>query len=142
MQLQNFTTFLTTPNHENDRRIDLVMSTLDRIHELLRKKFNGKQKQLAEALGVSEAAVSKLINGYQNFSLETIVKLEIALGEPILAVVTDENDADYCPIRTTNIIKQTMQVDGKGLLGNSIYKEATGVKATDQKTELSSKDGI
>lgn len=62
------------------------MQILDRIHELIDLKFEGKQKQLAIALGVSEAAVSKMINGIQNFNIQTIIKLENAFDEKIIEV--------------------------------------------------------
>ena len=69
------------------RKVDFYMQLLDRIHFLLHKHMNGKQKELADALAVSEAAISKLLNGVKNIETETIFKLEEVFGEPIIAVV-------------------------------------------------------
>lgn len=69
------------------RKVDFYMLLLDRIHFLLHKHMNGKQKELADALSVSEAAISKLLNGVKNIETETIFKLEEVFGEPIITVV-------------------------------------------------------
>jgi hypothetical protein len=70
------------------------MDILDRIHYLLNKKFDGKQKLLADKMGKTEAEVSRMINGLQNFTQKTIIKLELAFGEHILAVVTSDQTSD------------------------------------------------
>ena len=69
--------------------VEKQMQILDRIHELLEKKFHGNQKALAAELRVSEAQVSKIINGLQNFTLKSIVSLESAFGEPIIGVTCE-----------------------------------------------------
>lgn len=78
-------------NLESSKEIDIFvehsMDILDRIHELLDKKFDGRQKLLAEKMGKSEAEISKILNGVQNFSLRTIAKLEAAFEERIFIVV-------------------------------------------------------
>ncbi|MBT9483351.1 MAG: helix-turn-helix domain-containing protein [Sediminibacterium sp.] len=71
------------------------MQLLDRIHFLLYKHMNGKQKELADALGVSEAAISKLLNGVKNIETETIFKLEEVFGEPIITVVEEVRTKRY-----------------------------------------------
>lgn len=57
--------------------------------------MNGKQKELADALGVSEAAISKLLNGVKNIETETIFKLEEVFGEPIITVVEEVRTKRY-----------------------------------------------
>jgi len=44
------------------------------------------QKQLAELIGVSPQFISKILKGQENLTLETISKLEIALGINLLSL--------------------------------------------------------
>lgn len=44
------------------------------------------QKHLAELMGVSPAYVTKLLRGNENLTLETISKVENALGEKLISV--------------------------------------------------------
>jgi plasmid maintenance system antidote protein VapI len=53
------------------------MDILDRIDELL---FNGRQELLALKMHVNEAEISECLSGYQNFTLETPAKLQVAFG--------------------------------------------------------------
>jgi len=76
---------------------DLVrtqMDILDRIHFLLDKYFDGSQAALAVKMGISEARVSKMVNGLQNFTLSTLKKLEQAFGENIIVVPCDYDHED------------------------------------------------
>ncbi|MDI9365571.1 MAG: helix-turn-helix transcriptional regulator [Flavobacterium sp.] len=116
MQLKNLTRILGSPNPLLERKVEINMAILDRIHVLLNRHFNGRQKNLAEALDISEAAVSKMINGYKNFEIDTLLKLEQAFGEPIIGVHTDENnpDADYTAIATSCTIRAHWQVCDTG----------------------------
>jgi transcriptional regulator with XRE-family HTH domain len=54
------------------------------------------QKELAERIGVSPQQVSKIVKGNENLTLETISKLEAALGVPLIEVcrATEESEAD------------------------------------------------
>ncbi|MBN1929717.1 MAG: helix-turn-helix domain-containing protein [Chlorobiaceae bacterium] len=74
-----------------DRSADIalrVLSTLDAL--------NMSQKELAERIGVSPQQVSKIVKGNENLTLETISKLEAALGVPLIEVcrATEESEAD------------------------------------------------
>lgn len=51
-----------------------------------------KNSDLAERLGVSEANVSKLLKGNQNFQLDTLYMLSDALEETLSVVVGDIHD--------------------------------------------------
>lgn len=47
------------------------------------------QKELAEKMGVSPQYISKIVKGSENLSLETITKLESALGIKLIEVITN-----------------------------------------------------
>ncbi|HEY1166585.1 MAG TPA: helix-turn-helix transcriptional regulator [Chitinophaga sp.] len=49
------------------------------------------QKDLAEKMGVTPQHVSKIVKGHENLTLETISKLEEALGIKIIADNSDDN---------------------------------------------------
>lgn len=90
MKLKKLKKFIEEQPTLELRKVNFYMALLDRIHFLLQKHLDGKQNKLADALGVSEAAISKLLNGVKNIETETIFKLEEVFGEPIIAVVTDK----------------------------------------------------
>jgi len=65
--------------------IDLSFQIVDRIHEILTEK-GLRQKDLARMLGKTEAEISKWMRGTHNFTIDTLISIENALGEPILEV--------------------------------------------------------
>jgi plasmid maintenance system antidote protein VapI len=71
--------------------VEHSMSILERIHELLDEKFEGKQSELAKKLGKKESEISKWLNGVQNFTLFTISKLEEVFEDSIITVSSKEN---------------------------------------------------
>ncbi|HEY6083441.1 MAG TPA: helix-turn-helix transcriptional regulator, partial [Chitinophagaceae bacterium] len=86
MKLEKFHTITAETSEEIKENVKLSMDILDRIHELLDVKFEGKQKLLAQKLNKSESEVSKWLSGVQNFTIKTLTKLQIAFGDPIIAV--------------------------------------------------------
>ena len=72
------------------KSVDLSFQIVDRIHELLREK-GLMQKDLAALMGKSEAEISKWMRGTHNFTIDTLVSIEIALGAPILQVFHQED---------------------------------------------------
>ena len=50
------------------------------------KAKGSNQRELAEAIGVSAQQVNKWVKGNENFTLETLVKLEAALGVSLIEV--------------------------------------------------------
>ena len=56
------------------QNVDLSFQIVDRIHEIL-------------LLGKKEAEISKWMRGTHNFTIDTLVSIEKALGAPILQVV-------------------------------------------------------
>ena len=72
-------------NPETRESVALSFRIVDRIHEVLQEK-GLKQKDLALKLGKSEAEISKLMRGTHNFTIDTLVSIEEALGAPIIEV--------------------------------------------------------
>lgn len=100
MALKNFHRIVEETPEEVDNFVEHSMDILDRIHELLEQKFDGRQKLLAEKMGKSEAEVSKMLNGVQNFTLKTISKLETAFGERIIGVCINKPSHHFAFVRT------------------------------------------
>ena len=76
-------------NPEVRESVALSFRIVDRIHEILVAK-GMKQKDLALKLGKSEAEISKWMRGTHNFTIETLVSIEEALGAPIILVYQAE----------------------------------------------------
>ena len=74
------------------QNVDLSFQIVDRIHEILVAK-GLKQKDLASLLGKKEAEISKWMRGTHNFTIDTLVSIEKALGAPILQVVHQDSPA-------------------------------------------------
>ena len=72
-------------NPETRRAVELSFQIVDRIHDILEAK-GLKQKDLALLLGKKEAEISKWMRGTHNFTIDTIMLIETALGMPILNV--------------------------------------------------------
>lgn len=65
---------------------DLATSIAITVLALLRQQGMTKQ-QLAEKMGVKPQYVSRVVKGHANLTLDTIIKLEKALGESIVSVL-------------------------------------------------------
>jgi transcriptional regulator with XRE-family HTH domain len=65
---------------------------VDRIHEILAKQGK-EQKDLARLLGKSESEISKWMSGTHNFTINTLAKIQVVLGESIIQV-TKETQLD------------------------------------------------
>ncbi len=130
MKLKKFHSVLAETPEKVREHVKLSMDILDRINYLLDKKFDGKQKLLAEKMGKSEAEVSKWLNGVQNFTTKTLTKLSIAFGEPVIAVCTHSEDENSTFVQVKNYYKcspVTWVVDKKGQLDEkpSDYKDVS-----------------
>ena len=79
-------------NPEARKSVDLSFQIVDRIHEILTEK-QLRQKDLALLLGKNEAEISKWMRGTHNFTIDTLVSIEDALGAPILQVCHQEEEA-------------------------------------------------
>lgn len=76
-------------NPEIRRMVDLSFKIVDRIHEILKAK-GLKQKDLALRLGKKESEISRWMRGTHNFTIDMLIAIEDALGEPIIAVCHPE----------------------------------------------------
>lgn len=67
------------------------------------KKLGLKRKDLAELLGVSPAAVSKLLAENSNMTLKTMAKVAVALGCEVSSIrLTEISDVDYVGLDDEN----------------------------------------
>lgn len=65
--------------------VNLSFKIVDRIHTILENK-GLKQKDLALRLGKNESEISRWMRGTHNFTIDTLISIEEALGEPIISV--------------------------------------------------------
>jgi antitoxin component HigA of HigAB toxin-antitoxin module len=100
MKLNNFHKSIEETPEDVREYVKYSMDILDRLHELLNAKFDGKQKLLADKMGKTEAEVSKMLSGVQNFTLKTLMKLQVAFGEEIIVVRSDEEDSVFEHVRS------------------------------------------
>lgn len=108
MPLKNYQKVVdSTPAHIRTE-VQYNMDILERLNELLQEKFDGKQRLLAEKLGKSEAEVSKMLNGMQNFTIRTLAKLEAAFDSPIIHVATSHHDATFAQVKMTSETSHVM----------------------------------
>ena len=125
MKLKKFHRIVAETSEETKENIRFSMSVLERLNELLDQKFDGKQKLLADKLGKTEAEVSKWFSGMQNFTLKTLIKLQVAFGEPIIAVCSsDEHDATFTQVKVPyKKFKTSLAVDTEGKMCEKVeYK--------------------
>jgi len=65
-----------------------------RVLTILRER-NMSQTELAEKMGVSRQQVTKIVKGQENFTFETIDKLETALGVTLMTIAVPEPTLGY-----------------------------------------------
>ncbi|MEQ9438090.1 MAG: helix-turn-helix domain-containing protein [Cyclobacteriaceae bacterium] len=71
------------------------------------------QKELAEQLGVSPQQVNKWVKGHENFTFETIAKLEAALGIELMEIKP--------PAKKTAPLEEIFKIDT-----NTLFKKSPG----------------
>jgi len=122
MPLKNYhKTIAETPDDIKNYVRD-SMHILERLNELLDKKFDGKQKLLAQKMGKSEAEISKMLNGVQNFTLRTLSKLSAAFDEPIIAICTEHEHANFEQVKIAGPdVKLCMHVEHDGEIKEQNY---------------------
>ncbi len=76
------------------RYVDHSLAIAKQINLIL-KKLDKNQNDLAELLGKKESEISKWLRGTHNFTLKTISKIEDALGESIIICIKDIPPAEY-----------------------------------------------
>lgn len=75
-----------TVSPEVVNRVNFSFMIVDRIQDILEER-GLKQKDLADMLGKKESEISKWMRGTHNFTIDTILTIQNALGQPILQVV-------------------------------------------------------
>ena len=66
---------------------ELAFAIAERLSFLLDKK-GMSQRQFAEKMGKRESEISKWLTGRHNFTTNTLARISLTLGEPIVAVVS------------------------------------------------------
>lgn len=84
-----------------DRSADIALRILTALHV-----WRISQKELAEKIGVSPQQVSKIVKGKENLTLETIARLEVALGVALLVVPPSGEIAGDKPSKTSRVPKK------------------------------------
>ena len=72
---------------ERKAEFELSFAIATRIDEVLKRK-GMTQRELAQRLGKRESEVSKWLTGRHNFTTNTIARISLALGVPIVNVPT------------------------------------------------------
>lgn len=115
MKLNKFNKIVNETSKESKEEIKIQLDILERIDELLHEKFEGKQKLLAEKLGKTEAEVSKWLNNVQNFTIKTLIKLQVAFDADIIVVCTNSDKATFQQVKLPSTKTQTVcEVDKNG----------------------------
>ena len=84
------------------------------------------QKELAEKMGVSAQYVNKIVKGNENLSLETISKLEAALGIKLIEIV------DYSQLS----VNKDVAISGKPAKRNRKKEKPVGLSKTSGSPQL------
>ena len=105
-----------------------------RILRTLRAK-NVSQKELAEKIGVSPQQVNKIVKGRENLTLETIAKLETALGIVLLTLpLSSESDTHNSSNRSVEQKQSTDKKSGaksvkvlrQGMVSGKVHETGSG----------------
>ena len=67
------------------QEMDWSCAIIDKIDELL-KKEGISQRELAMRIGCNETQITRWTRGFPNFTLSSLAKLSLALGEPLIRV--------------------------------------------------------
>lgn len=79
------------------------LGIISQIHAILEDR-NISQKALADMLKISQPAVSKMLSPGGNLELNTVIKLELLLGETIITTPQDINEFSSSQTKKTNIL--------------------------------------
>ena len=82
---QLFRQCLAAIPEEQKAEFDLSFRIAERISEILKMK-NLPQKDFANQLHKRESEISKWMTGRHNFTMQTIAKIEIALGCKLISI--------------------------------------------------------
>lgn len=78
---------------ETKREVEKLHAIADRIFELLKQK-GIDQRNLAKVLGKHESEVSKWMAGEHNFTIQSLLKIEAALGGEIIQIPKPQKEPE------------------------------------------------
>ena len=76
---------LSQVSEDTRAEFDLSFAIADRIAELLQQQ-GMSQKEFAAKMGKQESEISKWLTGRHNFTTNTLARISLALGTPIVSV--------------------------------------------------------
>lgn len=97
-------------NPENEKFISKNLDVTEQIYAILDKK-GWTQNDLATKLGKTDSEVSKLLSGFHNFTLRSLAKLEVALGEDIITTPKEAKES-FMP-NISIVVKMTATLNNK-----------------------------
>ncbi len=88
---------------------DIAFDILERLDDL-----GWTQKALAQKMGVSPQYVNKMVRGSENFTLETLLKLQTILDMPILASYAKEkNKVQFTAVYPNNVENMSIAAESE-----------------------------
>jgi transcriptional regulator with XRE-family HTH domain len=100
---------------ENQAWLDLSAKFALSVRQILRME-QISQTELASRMGVSCAQITKLLSGKENIGLQTIAKVEKALGKRVVKFSID--DEDDAPVQTQYVFTQVLCMPSPGRTSN------------------------
>ena len=67
------------------KQVDMSWAIADKIDALLKKKCMS-QKEFAHLMGKTEPEVSRWVGGTHNFTIRTLAKISVVLGEDLITI--------------------------------------------------------
>jgi len=114
---------------ERKRRFEYADEIAEYLHTVLEKN-EITQKELAGRMNMKPAQLNRYINGEANLNLETIARLEIALGERILKIKQPQKNKSGRTVTAT-----IEHYERKGEKEFKLYNLRTSTKNSGEKTE-------
>jgi transcriptional regulator with XRE-family HTH domain len=109
-------------NNDLEFKMENVVLDFIELISVYMRKNNINQKQLAGILNISNAAISKLLNGKENFSIKRMVEITDKLGFNIAIVKNDETkvnisiDKNNAQLMLNSVINKSEIEDVKDFL--------------------------
>ena len=79
---------------------DLLIDIAVQLGEIMEEEGIDSQKELANRLGMSPSAISQIMSGDQNMSVERIVRIALALGRSVNIDLVEHTSPDVTPVPT------------------------------------------
>lgn len=79
---------------------DLLIDIAVQLGEIMEEEGIESQKELADRLGMSPSAVSQIMSGDQNMSVERIVRIALALGRTVNVDLVEHTPPDVAAVQT------------------------------------------